>query len=114
MLAVDANVVVRLLTADEAGQYAEIRKLFSAGPIWIAKTVLLETAWVLGSTYGFEAGTIRNAFRKILGLENVQVEDEASVVAALDLAEQGIDLPDAIHLSVVRMDQALFLSTDRC
>ena len=54
MIAVDTNVLVRLLTGDDLKQAAAARSLFAAGPIWIAKTVLLETAWVLRSLYGFE------------------------------------------------------------
>jgi predicted nucleic-acid-binding protein len=47
MLAVDTNVLVRLLTGDEPKQAAAARALFAAEPIWIAKTVFLETGWVL-------------------------------------------------------------------
>ena len=51
MTAVDTNVVIRLLTADDPKQAAAATSLFAAGPIWIAKTVLLETGWVLQSGY---------------------------------------------------------------
>ena len=89
MTAVDTNVLVRLLTGDEPRQEAAARALFSAGPIWIAKTVLLETGWVLRSLYGFEESAIRDAFTKLLGLENVHVEDESSMAAALALKRDG-------------------------
>lgn len=112
MTAVDTNVVVRLLTGDEPRQEAAARALFEAGPIWIAKTVLLETGWVLRSLYGFEESAIRNAFAKLLGLENVQVEDEASVSAALTLTASGIELADAMHLSS-RPPGARFVSFDK-
>jgi len=99
MIAVDTNVLVRLLTGDEPRQEAAARSLFRSEPIWIAKTVLLETGWVLRSLYGFEATAIREAFTKLLGLKNVSVEDEASVAAALALTARGIELADAMHLS---------------
>jgi predicted nucleic-acid-binding protein len=54
--AVDTNVLVRLLTWDDPQQGTAAKSLFAAGPIWIAKTVLLETGWVLRSLYGFEDG----------------------------------------------------------
>jgi predicted nucleic-acid-binding protein len=41
MIAVDTNVVVRLLTADDPKQAAVVRSLFATQPIWIGKTVLL-------------------------------------------------------------------------
>ena len=112
MTAVDTNVVVRLLTGDDPKQAAAAKALFASEPIWIAKTVLLETGWVLRSLYGFEESSIRNAFIKLLGLKNVQVEDEASVAAALGLTVHGIELADALHLSS-RPPGAAFVSFDQ-
>jgi len=43
MIAVETNVLVRLLTGDEAKQAAAARSFFASDPIWIAKTALLET-----------------------------------------------------------------------
>ena len=99
MIAVDTNVLVRLLTGDEPKQTAAARSLFASEAIWIAKTVLLETGWVLRSLYGFEESAIRDAFTKLLGVKNVHVEDESSVAAALALTAFGIELADAMHLS---------------
>ena len=112
MIAVDTNVVVRLLTEDDPTQTAAGRSLFAAGPIWIAKTVLLETAWVLRSFYGFDESAIREAFTKLLGLDNVHSEDKPSMVAALALTIHGVELADAIHLSS-RPPGAVFVSFDR-
>src|SRR2546423_6095989 len=99
MIAVDTNILVRLLTGDDAKQEAAARSLFAADSVWIAKTVLLETGWVLRSLYGFDEGAIQGAFTKLLGLKNVQVEDEPSVAAALALIEHGLEFADALHLS---------------
>jgi predicted nucleic-acid-binding protein len=112
MIAVDTNVLVRLLTGDDPVQAAAARSLFAAGPIWIAKTVLLETGWVLRSLYGFEEPAIRDAFRSVLGLKNVHAEDETSVAAALALTVHGIELADAMHLSS-RPSGARFVSFDQ-
>ena len=112
MIAVDANVVVRLLTGDDPEQAAAARSLFAAGPIWIAKTVLLETGWVLRSLYGFEESAICDAFTKLLGLKNVHTEDESAVAAALALSARGIELTDAMHLTS-RPPGAAFVSFDR-
>ena len=112
MTAVDTNVLVRLLTGDDPKQAAAARSLFAAGPIWIAKTVLVETGWVLRSLYGFEEATIRDAFTRLLGLKNVHAEDESSVVAALELTQRGIELADAMHLSS-RPPGAIFVSFDQ-
>lgn len=111
MTAVDTNVLVRLLTGDDKKQAAAARSLFAAEPIWIAKTVLLETAWVLRSLHGFEESAICEAFAKLLGLKNVYAEDEPSVAAALTLASHGIQLADAMHLASRPTDTA-FVSFD--
>jgi predicted nucleic-acid-binding protein len=112
MTAVDTNLVVRLLTEDDPKQAAIARSLFTAGPIWIAKTVLLETAWVLRSLYGFEERAIHDAFIKLLGLGNVTAEDEAAVANALALTIRGIEFADAMHLSS-RPPSAAFASFDQ-
>jgi len=112
MIAVDTNVLVRLLTGDDREQTAAARRVFEVQQIWIAKTVLLETGWVLGSLYGFEGSAIREAFTKLLGLRNVQVEDEPSVAAALVLTTHGVEFADAMHLSS-RPHGAAFVSFDQ-
>jgi hypothetical protein len=67
---------------------------------------------VLCSLYGFEESTIHDAFTKLLGLKNVQAEDESSVAAALALTTHGIELADAMHLSS-RPPEAVFVSFDK-
>jgi predicted nucleic-acid-binding protein len=112
MTAVDTNVVVRLLTGDHAKQSAAAKSLLAAEPIWIAKTVLLETGWVLRSVYGFNEDAIRDALGKLLGLKNVHAEDESAVSAALALSAHGIELADALHLTS-RPPGASFVSFDQ-
>jgi predicted nucleic-acid-binding protein len=112
MIAVDTNILVRLLTGDEPRQEAAARSLFASERIWIAKTVLLETGWVLQSLYGFDDSAIRDAFTKLLGLRNVCAEDESTIAAALALTSQGIELADAMHLSS-RPPGARFVSFDK-
>jgi predicted nucleic-acid-binding protein len=110
--AVDTNVVVRLLTGDDPQQAATARKIFAKDFIWIGRTVILETAWVLGSAYGFEDTAIREALTRLLGLPNVQTEDIASVTTALNLNAQGLDFADTLHLTA-RPRNADFVSFDK-
>src|ERR1017187_958208 len=112
MTAVDTNIVVRLVTGGDPKQTHAVRSLLTAGPIWIAKTVLLETFWVLRSVHGYDDTAIHDAFTKLLGLDNVHTEDEASVAAALALIAHGLDFADALHLSS-RPAGAAFVSFDR-
>jgi predicted nucleic-acid-binding protein len=100
------------LTKDDPKQAAAARSVFAAGPIWIAKTVLLETGWVLRSYYGFDETAIRDAFTSLLGLENVHAEDAPSVAAAIALTAHGMEFADAMHLSS-RPAGTVFVSFDR-
>jgi hypothetical protein len=67
---------------------------------------------VLRSLYGFEETAIRDAFTKLLGLKNVQAEDESSVAASLALTGHGIAFADAMHLAS-RPAGAVFVSFDK-
>jgi predicted nucleic-acid-binding protein len=112
MIAVDTNVVVRLLTGDDVEQSAVARSVFKSDLIWIAKTVLLETAWVLRSLYKFDEHAIRIALTKLIGLPGVSVEDTPAVVTALKLAADGAEFADALHLASSLPD-AVFVSFDK-
>jgi predicted nucleic-acid-binding protein len=99
MIAVDTNVLVRLLTKDDPGQAKRAAKLFSETEIFIAKTVLLETEWVLRHAYGIDKNGILSAFQKLIGLFNVKVEDPQAVSVAVSWYNGGFDFADALHLA---------------
>jgi predicted nucleic-acid-binding protein len=112
MHAVDTNIVIRLLTRDNSEQTAAADLVFASGPVWISKTVVLETAWVLSSVYGYGEALILEAITGLIGMDDVHAEDEADVVMALQLATEGVDLADALHL-MSRPPGAAFLSFDQ-
>ena len=99
VIAVDTNVLVRLLVRDEPVQSALAQALFAAGPVWLSATVLLETAWVLRKGFRLEWPEIVDSLRQVCALENVVVEDEHRFQDALDWAENGLDFADAFHLA---------------
>jgi predicted nucleic-acid-binding protein len=99
MNAVDTNVVVRLIVGDNPDQEAAARNLIRRGSVWISKTVLLETIWVLRNFYRLEAAEIYEMLESLIRLEDVQVEDASSVANAFDLMEHGVDPADAMHLA---------------
>ena len=111
MKAVDTNILMRLLTADDARQSAAAQAIFR-DRVWMAKTVLQETAWVLRKIYGFADATIAQVFRKVLLLSAVSMEDDANVLAALCLVDEGMEFADALHLSSTP-GGAAFVSFDR-
>ena len=102
MIAVDTNVLVRLLTGDDPQQATRAKALFEAETILLTKTVLLETEWVLRRLYGFAREQVIEALMKLVSLANVRCDDEATVVDALLWAKGGLDFADAMHLASAR------------
>ncbi|RMG85916.1 MAG: type II toxin-antitoxin system VapC family toxin [Candidatus Dadabacteria bacterium] len=100
MIAVDTNVLVRYVTNDDPVQAARAFELLKhARDVFVPKTVVLETEWVLRAVYGLPRENVRNALLHVLGLPNVVVEDAERVAEAIDLYDGGMDLADALHLS---------------
>jgi predicted nucleic-acid-binding protein len=99
VVAVDTNVLVRLVTNDHAAQAARAAAVFRSGAVLITKSVLLETEWVLRYSYNLDTVAILRALRGVLGLENVSAEDPATAATALRLLEQGVDFADALHVA---------------
>ena len=102
MVAVDTNVVVRLLTADDPDQTRRAAALFAAESIFLAKSVLLETEWVLRHCYRLERPALLRSLRLLSGLPGVIVESAAEVATALAAFESGLDFADALHLAASR------------
>lgn len=99
MHAVDTNVLVRLLTGDDEKQTLRVATLFKKENVFIPKTVLLETEWVLRRLYRLDSAVIVNAFRKLTSLSNVEVEHAPLIQRALQWCENGMDFADALHLA---------------
>ena len=98
MRAVDTNVLVRFLTADEAVQFRQAQAVMNAGSVFIAKTVLLETEWVLRRIYEFSPDQVHPALHALLNTAGVDIEDEDGVAQALDWNRHGMDFADAMHI----------------
>jgi len=102
VIAVDTNVVVRLLTNDDPAQAARAADLLARERVLVPKTVLLETEWVLRYSYELPQPVVLAAFRKLLGLPQVAAEDATAIARALELYEGGMDFADALHLASAR------------
>jgi len=112
MRALDTNVVVRYLTGDNPAQATRARAAVDAGPVFVPVTVLLESEWVLRSSYGLVEKAAVEALRRFAGLRNVSVENAKLVVEAFDRAEEGMDFADALHLGAAGNCDAM-LTFDR-
>ncbi len=112
MIAVDTNVIVRLLTGDEPRQTARARRLFNIETIFLPKTVLLESEWVLRRLYRLDRSAIVRALDALISLPNVRCEDEPVVQQALAWSLGGLDFADALHLAASRTAER-FTTFDR-
>jgi predicted nucleic acid-binding protein len=102
VVAVDTNVVVRLLTGDDPAQAARARAIFEREAILLTKTVMLESEWVLRRLYRFGADRIADAFAALLALPDVTCEDSGAVADAIRWMRDGLDFADALHLASAR------------
>lgn len=82
MRAVDTNVLVRLLTRDDA-KHAARADDFVAHGAWVSHLVLVETTWVLSSVYELDAAAIATAVDMLLSHETLSVADPDVVRMAL-------------------------------
>ncbi|CCI20371.1 MAG: type II toxin-antitoxin system VapC family toxin [Microcystis panniformis] len=99
LIAIDTNVIVRLITRDNEEQYQKSFKIFHDKNIFIADTVILETEWVLRFAYKFKSVEICQAFRKVFGLPNVYLTNERLILKVIEWHENGLDFADAFHLA---------------
>ncbi len=112
MRAIDTNIIVRFLVADDKEeQAAAARGAIEAGDIFVPTTVMLESEWVLRSAYGFAPGEVVQALRGFASLPGVAVEDPARLAQALDWTAAGMDFADALHLAAAE-GCSVFLSFD--
>lgn len=112
MIAVDTNILVRLVVRDDDDQARRAAALFEQNEIYVCKTVLLETEWVLRFSYQLDGATILNALRGVVGLPQVRVEDSPAIAEALDLLGAGMDFADALHVASGR-ETTQFATFDR-
>ncbi len=112
MLAIDTNLIVRYLTGDQPQQSRKAKALIDSELVFVCKTVLLETAWVLRSVFGFTPTEIAKALTDLAGLPSVTLEDAAIVATALNWMAGGMDFADALHLANAQGSDA-FVTFDR-
>lgn len=112
MLAIDTNLVIRYLVADDAAQAAKARKLIDGNEVFVCITVMLETEWVLRSVYGFTTPECAKAMAGFAGMPRVTLEDVAVITRALAWVGNGIDFTDGLHLAKAEQCEA-FITFDR-
>jgi predicted nucleic-acid-binding protein len=103
MRAVDTNVLVRLLTRDDARQLAAAETFVAAGA-WVPYLAVAEATCVLASVYGRGPGAIATAVEMLLSHEHLTVQDADTVAAAVAQfrMHQRVGFSDCLLLEVAR------------
>jgi predicted nucleic-acid-binding protein len=100
VIAVDTNVLVRLLVADNIAQFRVSQKLFEVEQIYVPDSVVLETEWVLRAAYELSSTQICGALRGLFGLPNVHLRNDRQISQIIVWYESGLDFADAFHLAL--------------
>lgn len=120
MPALDTNVLVRWLVADDEAQTDQAQALFKsvrsrAAAFFVPCTVMLELEWVLRSRYRFEKPAILQAFNALLETQELEFQDEAAIEWALHFYRQSTaDFADCLHAGICgAANRSPLLSFDR-
>jgi len=111
MIAVDTNVVIRLLTGDDPDQAERARALFASEAIFVPKTVMLESEWALRRLYKIGRSETLAALSGLMALPNVRCEAEPALTAALAWAARASTSPTRCIWPPPRTRSALRRST---
>ena len=99
MIAIDTNILVRIVTNDDPVQAQRAANILQNHAIFISKTVLLELEWVLRFSYSLERTIILATLQKILATDSFTIEQSSVIEQSLQWYEKGMDFADALHLA---------------
>ncbi len=112
MRAVDTNVLVRLITRDDARQVAAAEQFVEKGA-WVSHLALAETTWVLAAVYQRKPTEIATAVELLLNHRELTLQDPEVVTAALDTFKErsAVGFSDCLLLEIARKAGHLPLGT---
>lgn len=99
MIALDTNILIRLVVNDHPEQSAMAENLVRGHRIFISKTVLMESEWVLRHSYRYSRERIAWFFGKLFEPWNTTIEHPEQVAKAIEWYAAGCDFADALHLA---------------
>lgn len=112
MRAVDTNVLVRLITRDEAAQVDAAERFIEKGA-WVSHLALVETTWVLDAVYKRGASQIAAAIELLLNHRDLTLQDSDVVGLALEKfrSRPAVGFSDLLMLEIARRAGHLPLGT---
>jgi predicted nucleic-acid-binding protein len=112
MLAVDTNILVRLIARDDALQ-TELAERFVEKGGWVSLVTLADAIWILRRNYKRNAAGVAEAVEKLLNHKNLVLQDSDVVAAALALfrSRPSLGFADCLMLEIARKAGHLPLGT---
>jgi predicted nucleic-acid-binding protein len=112
MVAVDTNVLVRLIIGDNPGQTA-VADQFIENSAWVPVVAVAEATWVLRAVYKQSHAEIAAAVDLLLAHKDLVLQDSEVVAAALELykSRPALGFSDCMMLHVARKVGHLPLGT---
>jgi Predicted nucleic-acid-binding protein, contains PIN domain len=117
MIAVDTNVLVRVLV-DDPGQAAQVKlardRVKRAGKVYVPQIVQVETVWVLETAYGMAKPDIVDILDHLLQNSAYMLQNDKSFQQALIAYRDGpADFADYLVLAESRMANATLITFDK-
>lgn len=108
MIALDTNVLARLVTGDDPAQAKRVAARIDAGDaFFVPLTVALELEWVLRGAYGLPPDRVVAAFEALLSIRNLRFAEDQLLTRALNQFREGLDFADALHLEAANSCSAM-------
>lgn len=113
MAAVDTNVLVRLLVADDPAQTKRAENFLAAQcPVWISTVVLVETVWVLMTVYLWSKAQTLAMLHTATNSRDFAFQSLEPVRAAIHLyTSSKADFSDCLALELARAEGHLPFAT---
>ena len=110
MIALDTNLLARLLLGDDKRQHSRVVQLLAGTQDFTAPvTAMLELVWVL-EVNGLAPSDIVRGLNLLLGLPNFKPQQADAIRQALAAYAHGLDFADALHLALSHGSQQLATS----
>ena len=98
-IAVDTNILVRIVTADNMDLAARAKKLierYGSKEVFVAYGAILEAYYVFKKFYDYTEKEAVSAVYDMLRIEQLSFEHEIAIRLALSKCAQGFAFPDAL------------------
>jgi predicted nucleic-acid-binding protein len=106
MPALDTNVLVRYVVADDPAQLSAARRLISRCvkeglSLFVPVTVVLELEWVLRSNFGLGKDNVLLTLSNLFSAAELTFDSERALEVALQLFRKGsADFADCLHVAL--------------